>query len=157
MVVALVIGYFNLAVGLALASAFIIPILTSMGVFGEVEDKAIENRRMEHAKEQLRAYSELEQVLSDMLEAWGRRYNVGRVSGMRTFITPFATISRIENLLQKDAWLFDETTKNTWREAKLTVFYGLNEGQEIVVDVTEKLQTHVKEQLDILKRMLNLE
>ena len=42
-----------------------------------VEEKAVESRRMEHVKDQLRAYSELDLTLADVLQAWGRRYNIG--------------------------------------------------------------------------------
>lgn len=121
------------------------------------EKKAIENRQMEHAKEQLRAYSELEQLLIDLLENFGQRYKIGVATGMRTLTAPFAKIAKIDDLLQKDAYLFDEITKNGWREAKLTIRYGVNEGQDIVVDVAARLQVHVKDQIEKLKGTLNLD
>jgi len=92
-----------------------------------------------------------------LLENFGQRYKIGVATGMRTLTAPFAKIAKIDDLLQKDAYLFDEITKNGWREAKLTIRYGVNEGQDIVVDVAARLQVHVKDQIEKLKGTLNLD
>jgi hypothetical protein len=112
---------------------------------------------VENAREKLRVYSTFDQMLSELLCNSGQRFQVGVVTGMRTVYASLQVVEKIDNLLQKEAYLFDQLTKNYWRESKLTIYSGVNPGQDIVVDLADKLQAHVKGEIEKLKKTLNLE
>ena len=158
--VLIVIGIGAAYIRIDYAFAYVLAILPSLlDQFGLLEskgEKAAEQRKMEFAREKLRAYSTFDQMLSELLYNSGQRFQVGVVTGMRTVYASLQVIEKIDNLLQKEAYLFDQLTKDYWRESKLTIYSGVNPGQDIVVDLADKLQTRVKDEIEKLKETLNL-
>jgi len=113
---------------------------------------------MERAQEQLRAYSEFDQILSDLLNT-PLSYH-GMEVGLRIADVSSAVAKKIDDLLQRDAYLFDQLTKDNWRPVKLNAFKidsAPRDVQMIDVESADKLQTHIRNQIQTLKKTLNLE
>jgi len=75
---------------------------------------------------------------------------------MRIDRASLEAVEKIENLLQREQYLFDQETKDVWRGAKLRIS-GVNSAQDIDADLADMLQTHVRSQIEKLKQTLNLE
>ena len=78
---------------------------------------------------------------------------------MRIDRASFESVEKIEKLLERSQYLFDEETKDVWKRAKLKrsgsdVFES---AQYIEADVADRLQTHVRSQIEKLKKTLNSE
>ncbi|MGO9646161.1 MAG: hypothetical protein ACLPY5_15625 [Candidatus Bathyarchaeia archaeon] len=158
--VLIVIGIGAAYIRIDYAFSYVLAILPSvLDEFGLLEskgEKAAKQRKMEFARDQLRAYSEFYQILSDVLNN-SPRYLVRETSDKRYAHAPLAAVEKIDTLLQKEAYLIDQVTKDNWRALKATVHSGVNPAQDIDVDLAEALQISIRSQIENLKKKLNLE
>jgi hypothetical protein len=109
---------------------------------------------MEPPRAQLRAYSEFDQILSDLLKN-SERYVGGAGFRMKIDHASLEVVEKIDKLLQRDQYLFDQETKDVWRGAKTKIFSVVNDAQDIDVDLADMLQTHVRNKIEELQKTLD--
>lgn len=108
---------------------------------------------MESPREQLRAYVEFDEILTDLLKKSGR-YQGGPAARLRIDRASLEAVGKIENLLHRDQYLFDQETKDLWRGAKLKSS-GVSSAQDIDAELAEMLVTNVRSQIGKLTKTLN--
>jgi hypothetical protein len=87
--VAVTVGFFNLAYGIAFLAAFIVPILDSLGIFGKREELKETQR-----KELQRKLTEIFSPIHFMVENMKRHIKLGDENG-RDFLGGFAPVSEL--------------------------------------------------------------
>ena len=146
------VGYYAISASLLFP---VYSILDSLGLLGEKEEDSKEKAGF--YKEQLRAYSQLSQTLTRSLNDSGRGMLPHITGSRRTTRVLQDRIDKVDELFQKDAYLLSKLS-DLWGQARMgTRSTSPYPARDLDLNLLEKLEVDVNEQIKQLRKTLKLE